>query len=159
MGVDYSAMLVIGIKLPEESELPRLKTFTRKKAFKHDFEDNSEIEFDPKTGKKLFLDEKEEIDSDLPAFVYDDEGMTKEDLEDERQTIIKGCKGFKIIPDYSMTGETDFYMGYNLKTDEYSFKKEVPNIENMRDIIKKYLDPLGLWNENKFGLHLILQVS
>ena len=160
MGADYYAKCVIGVILPDSDELPKLKKLVRKKAFKHDYEDDGEYEFDPKTAKKLFLDEKEEVETDLPAFIFDPD-MRQEDLEDKNQVVIKPLKGIE----YAVgTNNSNLCLGLVMETgssnggDDYAFMN-IPDIEKIKEKLKNLLEPHGLWNEGKFGLHLILYCS
>jgi len=157
MGVDYSATAIIGISLPEKDDLPKLKTAVRKKAFPHSYKDGSEIEFHPKTGAKLFLDEKVEVESDFPAFIYDLDESGNSELEHEGQKVIKAPKGLRFMTDY----EELTCLGLVVETgnsnggDYYNFKK-LPDINALKDTLQKALEPYGLWDEKEFGLHVIL---
>ena len=165
MGADYTALAVIGIALPDGDDLPKAKTFVRKKAFVHNYDDDGTNEFHPKTGKKLFLDEKIEVEADYPLYVYDlydDEEPS--DLEnDNNQTIIRPPKGLKFAVG---TDESNICLGAVIRTgssnggDEYGFLK-IPDlyIANVKARLKDLLEPHGLWDEGKFGLHAILQCS
>jgi hypothetical protein len=158
MGADYYAKAVIGILLPDVEDIPKLKKLVRKKAFKHDFEDDGEHEFDSKTAKKLFLDEKEEIETDIPAFVFDDDL----DVEDKKQIVIKPPKGMS----YAIgTDDSILCLGATIETgdsnyggDGYEFMK-ILDVNDIKGRLKKLLEPHGLWDEEKFGLHVILYCS
>ena len=156
MGADYSAVAVIGVPLPDEDSIPRAKTTTRKKAFKHKYEDDGDIEFDPKTGKKLFLDETEETEEDYPAFVFNDENGLE-----PGQKIIKIPKGLEIAMG---TEDSCGCLGIVVETgssnggDDYGFMP-IPDLDELKAKIKDFLEPLGLWDEKGFGLHVILYCS
>jgi hypothetical protein len=159
MGADYYAKAVIGVRLPDEDQFPRAKKMVRKKAFKHDYGDG-DAEFHPKTGQKLFLDEKEEVEEDFPAFVFADKyGDVRRN--DENQQVIKIPQGLEVV--YGTDGNNTC-LGFALKTgssnggDDYGFM-QIPDIDDIKNKIKSLLEPLGLWDEKDFGIHLILYCS
>ena len=164
MGADYSAMAVIGIALPDEDELPKAKTTTRKKAFKHNYDDDGTNEFHPKTGQKLFLDdEKIEVEADYPLFVYDTYGDGEPSgLEDvANQIIIRPPKGLNFAVG---TDESNICLGGVVRTgssnggDDYGFAK-MPDVDVIKAKLKNLLEPLDLWDESTFGLHTVLYCS
>jgi hypothetical protein len=160
MGVDYTAITVIGVTLPKVEDIPNLtyKKTVRKKAFKHSYKDDGTHEFDPKTGAKLFLDEKEEItvkNPDLASFIYYDGDLFCDDAE-EGQKLIEAPKGMGFA---TGSGEEIIALGFVIKTEpygsDYVFAK-VPDIEKTKSTLKSLLEPHGLWKEKDFGIHVIL---
>ena len=73
MRADYYAKTVIGVKLHSEEDFPKAKILVRKKAFDHDYKDGEGIEFYPKNGRSLWLEEKEEVEAS-----YDFQIVTKQ---------------------------------------------------------------------------------
>lgn len=161
MGADYSAHAIIGVELPDPESLPNLKIKVRKKAFKHSFEDDGETEFDPKTGKPLWLDEVMDVDSDDPAVVYDlyDDG---DDIElVDGQKVLKAPKGM----DFNVgTDEDSIFIGVVVSTGSSNGGEEteflpMPDVDKIRSDLRGCLEPLGLWDESKFGLYVNLYCS
>jgi hypothetical protein len=159
MGADYIAKAIIGVPLPDEDDLPRAKTTTRKKAFDHKYEDDGETDFHPKDGRKLWLDEKEEVETDYPAIVFD-VGYGDTDLE-EGQKFIKIPKEIEVA---SGTDGDGSFIGAVLETgssnggDDVAFRT-LADIGVVKIKIKNILEPLGLWDEKKFGLYAVLYCS
>lgn len=153
MGIDYTASAIIGILIPEKDNLPRAVLTVRKKAFKHNYEDDGELEFDSKSGKKLWLDEKEEIKADYPAFMFGDDADPEDLLPGQK--ILKTSHGLKF---YSGSEDTNWCLGVGVSTgssrcgDELGFKP-LPDINRVKEELKKLLEPVGLWDESKFGLY------
>lgn len=161
MGVDYSAISVIGVCLPNKDELPKAMIMTRKKAFDHDY--GEDYEFHPKNGSKLWLDEKEEVEADYPAIILDTEGFIDEDEIEEGQTIIDLTDQEELCCTYSTDERITFY-GFIIKTGYANGDKDVsfdhlPDIERIKNLIKNKLEPLNLWDEDEFGLYSILYCS
>jgi hypothetical protein len=157
MGVDYSAHTVIGVELPNVDDLPRLKEKTRKRAFKHSFKDDGEHEFDPKSGKPLWLAETEEVETDEPSVVYDDDNYEGNTLEGQR--LLKAPDGMGFC--WGTDQESVFLgivSGTGSDNEEADFM-EVPDIEATKMSLKGALDPLGLWDESKFGIYTVLYCS
>jgi hypothetical protein len=155
MGADYRAISVIGIILPDKDELPKAKISVRKKAFQHTYEDGTVFEFDPKTGQKLFIDdEKEEIETNYPAILYD---INSEDPE-INQTVLKAPAGLDF---HYGTDCMNICLGYGSSNGEDSAIKfkAIPDIEAIKTTLQELLEPLGLWDEKKFGLYTILYCS
>lgn len=161
MGADYYARTVIGVPLPGEDELPRLKVSVRKKAFDHDYFDDGETDFHPKDGRKLWLDEKEDVETAEPLYVFD--------IEEDKDTseMEKGQKLVKIPRGLSTAYETDcnrYFVGFVSGTDSSNGGGEtvcckVPDIEVLKDRLKKFLEPLEMWDAKGFGIYTILYCS
>lgn len=66
MSADFYNYAVLGCPIPQQ--FPRAKVMARKRAFEHDFPDDGETEFDPKTGRPLWLEEMEEVDAGYEKF-------------------------------------------------------------------------------------------
>ena len=161
MGAYYFAKAIIGVKLPNEDDIPKAKVMVRKRAFDHGYDDDGEMEYDPRSGKKLWLDEKEEVESGYPSVVFDVHGEWEDiDLE-QGQTIIKFPNGIKYA--YG-TDCLSWYVGFVVETgstnggEDIAFSK-LPNIEHLKGVLRNTLEPIGFWNEDDFGLYCILYCS
>lgn len=159
MGADYTAHAIIGIALPSQESLPKLNKKVRKRAFKHSFEDDGETKFDPKTGKPLWLDEFEEVESDDPVVVYDTDDEPSE-LE-KGQKILKAPKGMEFR--YG-TDNGELFLGVVVSTGSSNGGEEteflpMPDVNKIRDDLKACLEPLGLWDPSVFGLYANLYCS
>lgn len=160
MGADYRAYTVVGVSLPAVDELPRLTAKRRKKAFEHDYPDDGETEFDPKTGKPLWLDETEEYTvRGTPAVVYEDEyGETE---VEEGQILLKAPEGMRFH--YGTDGEPVF-LGVVSRTgnsnggDDTAFLAP-QDMNSLRFALRGALKPIGLWEEDDFGIYTNLYCS
>jgi len=160
MSTSYRAMALVGVKLPLESDLPRLQKSVRKKAFPHNFPDDENHKFDPKTGNPLWLNEFELTDSDEPSVVYQVDDYCDVDLV-AGQKVLKGDEDLGLIESEDDFSDSVFYYGVILKTGssdncEYAAFMALPNIDALKEKIRKILEPLNLWDESKFGLYSIL---
>jgi hypothetical protein len=160
MGADYYSKAIIGIPITVQNEKsPRAKIIVRKKAFRHSFEDDGETEFHPKDGRKLWLDEKEEITADYPAVVFDLDG----DFEDiqEGQTLVIFPESLEVA---CGTDQENWYIGCVVETGSSNGGCEeafisLPDIEELKKALRISLEPHGLWDESKFGLYSVLYCS
>lgn len=161
MGADYTAYAILGVRLPDEDSLPKLKQSVRKRAFEHKFEDDGETEFHPKDGRKLWLDETVEIDTDVPVVKFDIEGYMGEDDIYEGQKLIQAPDGLEFAT--STDGE-NLCLGVvaptgNSNGGEESGFEPLPDINKVKMQIKELLEPIGLWVEEDFGLYALLSCS
>lgn len=160
MGAEYYAKSIIGIGLPGEYEIKRAIIKTRKRAFDHDFKDDGETEFHPKTGKKLWLDEVEETETDYPAYIFNIGDYDVDECK-EGQTIIS----FPESIEYAYgTGLKTWYVGFVLETGssnggEAEVFSKLPNIDNLKEVLAGILEPIGFWDEENFGLYTVLYCS
>lgn len=161
MGVDYYANAIIGIKLPDTDDIPPAKIYVRKKAFDHDFEDDGEMEFHPRTGQKLWLEEKEEVEADYPSLIIDIEDEYLGSNPKPGQKIISLPYGLSTAYD---TDQRSRFIGFVVETgssngsDEEVFN-HLPDIDALKNRLKNFLEPLGYWNEEDFGLYSVLYCS
>jgi len=160
MGADYYAKVIIGIMLPDEDEIKKAVIKSRKRAFDHDFDDDGETEFHPKDGRKLWLDELEETEADYPAYIFDVGEYGVEECE-EGQALIRFPDGI----DYAYgTDSATGYVGFVLETGSSNggqdevFSK-LPNVEHLKEVLKSILEPIGFWDDDNFGLHVVLYCS
>lgn len=155
MGADYRAYAIIGVMLPEDGDLPRAKITGRKRAYKHNFDDDGITEYHPKTGKKLWLDEKTEVEADYPAITFD------EDESGAGMTYLEPPKGLEY---HTGTDMNPRFLGCIVGTgnsnggDDTEFS-EIPDIKKIKEQIKALLEPLGIWDEKAFGLYANLYCS
>lgn len=180
MGVEYSAIAVLGIKI-DLDVIPKIKKTVKKPAFKHDYSEKDT--FHPKTGKKLWTDETMEIDSDYRKYILcDEEGYEDEpdgiyeqyfrkDGDEDNEIAIKClCKfkdGIECEGKLCYVWEEDGYVHgtfIGLTVDNTGSNggdatdfKSVP--EGIKEKIKNFLEPYGLWDEKKYGLYTILYCS
>ena len=160
MGADYYAITVIGVCYSEEcSESAKIRV--RKKAFDHSYEDDGNNEYHPKDGRKLWLDDTEEVDADYPAFIIDGDNEYGEEDAEEGQIIVKIPSDIDFTYD---TDQTNSYIGWVASTgssnggEDVKFL-EIPSVENIKKKLKNLLEPHGLWDEGKFGIYTILCCS
>lgn len=166
MGVDYYAYAVIGVLLPG---IPMAKRVSRKPAFKHEYDDNGKMEFDPKTGAKLWLDEFIEVDAEYPGVVFiesytDRNGNVCEDYH----SPLRGGQSAIHLPGHldivRATSEDKIYVGYIAMAESYNPDsitkvKVLPDLNILKEEIRNILDPYGLWREELFGLYSVLVCS
>ena len=161
MGADYTAKAIIGICLPDEEDIPRALISVRKKAFSHNYKDNEQNEFHPKDGRKLWLDEKEQIKANYPAFVFDKHDELNEDSIRIGQKIIKIPEELEFA---TGTDDNNLCLGFVLETGSSNGGQDLefvnlPNIDKMKTQLKNLLEPLNLWDEANFGLYSMLYCS
>jgi hypothetical protein len=152
MGADYSAYAVVGCII-DRSNIPMKKE--RVKTFKHDYPDNGEIKFDPKTGEALWKT------IEYPEFVFADQGDPNPDDNDGKTKVIKlgklkiftGTDGKPEVLGVG-TGEETYSNG----GDDYDFTP-LEDVDSIKNRVKEILEPIGLWDEKKFGLYSILYCS
>jgi len=130
MGIDYYAYVILGLPI-DEDKLVTGHTETIK-AFDHNYPEY--MSYCPKTGKKLWENKyivENEIDLD--------------DISEDIESVQDDDKIYAAI----------FLEYMNLKRDSGSILLEIPNIEEAKQKMRQYLEPLGLWNEEDFGLYLV----
>ena len=166
MGVDYYAYAVIGVLLPE---IPLAKKRVRKPAFKHGYQDDGNVEYDPKTGAKLWLEEVVEVPAEYPGVVFstsytDRNGKECNDYHlplREGQSLIRIPKHLNIA---RATHVDKTYIGFvvraeTLNTDSSTKVKTLPDISVLKEELKDLLEPYSLWRDELFGLHSVLVCS
>ena len=58
-------------------------------------------------------------------------------------------------------------LGYRAVEQDYYYRQDekygrfmlLPNIDRLKQSLREHLEPLGLWDESKFGLHALLDIS
>jgi hypothetical protein len=142
MGADYKSYAVIGIKI-ENKLIPRKKH--KMKAFTHDFPENWVA--DPTTGRKLWQE------YDEPEFSFD--AYERASIKPKLPT------GVAVFYETNNGGEEPaFVLGYGITgVDFYTGCKVLPDVDKLKADLKELLTPLGLWDEQKFGLYSICHCS
>jgi hypothetical protein len=160
MGFNCYAHTVIGVQLPLPKNLPRARISVRKKAFDHNYKDEDGVEFDLKTGRKLWLNEKIFTETDYPVIVYES------DYEDS--TLLEGQVKLTSFPQHNLaflwgTDNSSAFFGMDISSgsldDGYINFNPVPDIENIKQRLKEVLEPFDLWKESDFGIYTILVSS
>lgn len=152
MGADYSAYAVIGCQV-ELDNIPVKKE--RVKAFKHDYPDDGEIKFDPKTGKALWKT------VEYPEFAFDYDKYDHPDDNGGKTKIVK----LGTLKMYHGTDGEPTVLGVGTGENTYSNGGEdcdfmpLPDMESIKKKVKEVLEPIGMWNEETFGLYSILYCS
>lgn len=127
MGVDYTAKAVIGLRVFKD-ELYKQQTV---KTFAHHYEEDTDVRFCPKTGRPLFALKN------VPIPEYQ---------EDE------SLAGFAVHT-LGYCGEADYILvGHGIESDGEPDMIDIEGINEMRVDMKAKLEPLGLWDEEEFGL-------
>ena len=133
MGADYYSYAVIGMEITDHEE--KLWIHSKQRAFNHNYPET--MNFDPKTGKKLW----EEIKA--PAVGVDEYG--------------ENLLGFKLV--YGTNQESCFVAGAVVRSDYAKKCDTIPDIQAIKKEMQAKLETLGLWDESKFGLWSILYCS
>lgn len=161
MGVCYYAKAVFGIELPNESSIPRAIIKKRKKAFDHEFIDDGFMNFHPKDGRKLWTGEHVECKADYPSIIFDCSSEPDGGSLREGQQRISFPEGIVITCN---TDRRSRFAGYVVRTlssdsggDEGFCKMFDP--DPLKESLRGLLEPVGLWNEDKFGMYSILYCS
>lgn len=131
MSIDWSSYAIVGLAIP----MSKLEQGKKKvKAFKHDYDES--MVYCPKTGKKLW----EEVTEYIPEYNRDESKLGEyKVLHQEDDEVI-------IALDYTSTGKYDSYC-------------EFMNLPSSPDVakFKKYMEYLGLWDFDEFGIYNILE--
>lgn len=151
MGVDYKAYAVIGCEVIFDN-IPVKKE--RVKTFRHDYPDDGEIRFDPKTGKALWKT------IEYPEFVFEDDDGYTDDYNGKSKAIkldnlrmFRGTDGEPTVLGIGIGDSTHSNGGEN-----YEFMP-LPDIESIKKKVKEILEPANMWEEETFGLYSILYCS
>lgn len=141
MSVDWGAYAIIGVCIDVEK---LYKPTEKIKNFDHDY--TEDMIYDPKTGKPLWRDYRDSID--VVSGEWDDGGP------DGEGDLYK-------LGDYRICGDEDddvvicalVYSGDNGPNSHSYHSLYTPE---EFDKFKQYLQSVGLWNEEDFGLYCIL---
>jgi hypothetical protein len=136
MGADYSSYAVIGVEINSDG----LYTVTETPA-------TGEKSFNPDTGERLMHKERTPI-----------EGFER--------GVVSGDDSFKDFPVFWTTDSESCVIGIgvggtysNGGEDVCMMSIDDVNIEALKQELKEVLEPIGLWDESKFGLYTILHCS
>lgn len=143
MGVDYKAYAGIGLRVRPD----KLCKPVRVKAFEHSFPEN--LNFDPKTGKKLWYDRNLYL-SDKGAF----------ELEDRPESIF----GFPVLWSTDNHEAVICAVASGRKTysngGEHVERADLPvALDAQIDKFRQAMEEHGLWNPKEFGLWAVLYCS
>lgn len=135
------ATSVIGIKVNPSDFFKSSKV----KAYNHSYPED--YEYDPKTGNKLWIYSSQPID--------EADGNCKLDNSDVKHTLhrYKGWQAFSIYKD------ADFQiLGAGGCSDGATTFLQLSELSNIRNDLKNALRPLGLWDQNRFGLYTAFSI-
>lgn len=137
MGVSYYSQAVIGCKISEEKlyQKPLLE-----KRFNHNY--GQDIKFCPKTGRELW---REVLN---PISQYN---------EDDRLGEYKLCRSNDTDLVVSLVGTKCVNACYDPGITMH--KIDFVDLENKKQKLKSFLESLGLWNEDNFGLFNVVEVG
>ena len=150
MGVDYTAFTVIGVKIPIK-KLTKVGYVDKPAMFPKECCDEfmeTDYKCCPRCGNTLWRSVKE--------FESTIEGWSEEDWDKGK------FFGFPLITDAGWYGkeECNLFIGFKGGGHGEVFsRKDVPNIENIKNALWKTLFPLDLWNEEDFGVWTVLDVG
>ena len=134
MGARFTAHSIIGVRFSKDL----LYKTVRRKAFEHDFPEDQN--FCPETGKALWEDVKEPIPD------YCDEGDSLGDYE-----LVQNYDDDMLYCTLLHTEDGDYG-----RCDVLSLPSD---LKKQKELMKSYLETLGLWDENSFGMYAFLEVS
>ena len=136
MGVDFSAYAIIGIKIDKERLYQKPETV---KAFDHKYSLSDKIEYCPNTEQKLW----KEFQDPIPEWDEDDKlGPYRIYTTPYSDDCIVGLV---VCDDTGSNGGNDI-----------DFVRIPNNLTKLKETMKNYLEPLGLWHEPNFGLYSVL---
>ena len=153
MSVTYSARALIGCRFSGD----KLFTEKRVKAFDHSYTDapgQDDMSFCPKTGRPLWRM--------IQSCLLDD----LDDLSSiEPQSSLGGLYCFDNAAERS--DRREILVGlFAVEQSAESYYREKPfcalqpeDFAKARDLCQKVLQPLGLWREDQFGIHVMMLVS
>jgi hypothetical protein len=135
------ATSIIGIKISPS------KFFVNKKirAYNHSYPD--EYEYDPKSGKRLWVENPEPIP--------DADGNFQKNNTENKYLLhrYKGWQAFAILDDNDSQ-----ILGAGSCSDGATSFLQLSKLSDMKDDLKNSLMPLGLWDQNKFGLYTAFSI-
>ena len=138
--MSYYSYAVIGIKVDRDKLYQKSKIV---KAFDHNHPET--MNFCPDTGKPLW----EKVEEPVLA------GWDEDGDEFGPYTMITGTEGTPRIVGI-VVAEAEVYPGHYNPVHKHK-RVEIPNIDVEKQKMKEFLEPLGLWDADQFGLHSILR--
>lgn len=140
MGLKLTVCTVVGVEVAKTAFY--IKGTTRERGCKHPLP--SEVKFCPQCGEPAWL---EQTDKE-PLPLYDEDGET--------------FAGLDVFPDQYGDEDQRFFVGTATMMDAYEGIPEMlsPDIvEETKQQLKTVLEPLDLWDEDKFGIWTFVQSS
>jgi len=160
MSTSFHSYAVLGCPLPDS--FPKARVMVRKRAFDHDYPDDGEKEFDPKTGARLWLDETEEVDADYEKFAVLDE---YDSVDPEEYPGMVGVK----LGDYGLstactTDEDETIVGIVVGSPGYEpglakLNADPKSVEETRQKVKAFMEAIDSWDPESFGFYSVGYVS
>lgn len=135
MGVYYTACTVVGIEIPQSACYTRSQT--RDRGCEHPLPDGSNDPFCSRCGEKTWV---ESVVTE-PLSLYDEDNGT--------------FAGLDVIQDQYHDDARRFFVGTATTMDmQGGFPEMLPPgvVEETRQRLKAVLEPLDLWDEDKFGI-------
>lgn len=150
---------IIGVKINQKM-IPRLKKQVKEKAFNHDYPETEN--FDSRSGKSLWTGKIIEVYSEEPKYIFSASYYFDKYFDENKndgiyeQSFINDKLSKKLIAPYE--GQIKCW-DYNEKyflglicSEKEMFKVIPPDV---KEFLKKFLEPYDLWNENNYGLYNI----
>ncbi len=138
MGADFSAYTIIGISIDKERLFEPSKIV---RAYDHNYFE-TDGEYCPRTGKKLW----KIVQDSIPEWDGDEElGEYK---------VHRSTNGYDYIIGVVAADDT-----YSNGGNSVDFTRLPDNLAELKQDLKNYLEPLGMWDETNFGLYSILYCS
>lgn len=158
MGTDYKAVAVLGIGI-EVKNIPKLKKTAKVPTFEHNY--SEEDTFHPKSGKKLWADETQEVDSDNAVYYIEDDEIYQQEYDSNGSLSEKlVCCLFNYGVRCYTDEDGDYIVGI-VADDTYSNGGNFHDFEDVPDgfkeTLKKFLGDYGLWKEEDYGLYCVLR--
>lgn len=141
MGYDATACLVLGVRVSPELLKSKLYVSEKRRSCNCTVEAPSS-KFCPDCGAPVWEETKRPIED------Y---------CENERM-----LSRFKLVTASSMDRDPEYiaFSVYEASAREHALSRiDEIKIDHVKQIMKEVLEPLGLWDESKFGLHLFLYES
>jgi hypothetical protein len=160
MGVDFKAVAVLGIGI-EIRNIPKLKKTAKVPAFEHNY--SEEDTFHPKSGKKLWTDETREIDSANAVYYIEDDEIYQQEFDSNGSLSGKSVCNLEDHNLRCYTDEDGDYIvgivadGTYSNGGDYRDFEDVP--DGLKETLKELLTEYGLWKEEDYGLHCVLDYS
>ena len=160
MGIDYRAIAIIGLKIDRDlfDKLRDVVTETRTRGCEHQIPKSAK--FCPECGAKAFLVKQKRS----KAFSYDDADYPTEIAGVQVEMFDDGYGGYDIyVGTCVMSQSNRMGGGHGFTSFDNMTDGPCPLNSNsfgqLKDYLKYVFDPIGLWKDDHFGLHAVLNVS
>jgi hypothetical protein len=147
MGVDYSAYVVVGVRIPFDEVYETKKV----KAFPHDHPDDWEV--DPKTGKRLWREESHFVLDEVCEDAYD--WLNGRAKNKQKAVAVSGQNG-DLESEHVYVGRLVRELDLSEGQAEDAGILGVDLLEEKK-FLEKLLGPF--WNEHEFGIWLVRNVT